>query len=166
MHKNLWRQKGSVWLIKCTHSKCPVLILLDKSVALIIVAWFQVCWWKSTTRILIFGHYYCWRNLLADAIINFERPAWVTHCPPPPPPPPHNMRYAKAHLAWQGSYGVSTVNILRENWWCWNHTVLKPSNINPVYTWGLISVITVPADALAPHGARVSAGSMMTTKLN
>ena len=46
--------------------------------------------------------------------------------------------------------------------------VIQPQWVKccPVHTWGLDLVITVPADGLAPYGARPSAGTFMTTKLD
>ena len=40
--------------------------------------------------------------------------------------------------------------------------VYYPSGACPVYKWDPTMVITVPADVLAPNGARSSAGTMMT----
>ena len=37
---------------------------------------------------------------------------------------------------------------------------------NPVLIWDQYLVITVPADGLAPNGARPSAGTVLTIKLN
>ena len=43
---------------------------------------------------------------------------------------------------------------------------LNVLSVSPVYTWDPHPIITVPADVLATHGARPSAGTMITAQLN
>ena len=40
----------------------------------------------------------------------------------------------------------------------------EPSSVSPVHIYGLVLVIAVPADALAPGGARPSADTLFITK--
>ena len=42
----------------------------------------------------------------------------------------------------------------------------NPSRAGPLYTRGPNFIITEPADALAPNGARPSAGTVLTDKLD
>ena len=78
MHKNLGRTPGSE----------NIFFLLGMFISFIILTWFQMYRWKSTIPSCRYSHCYCWWNfkishrkqprLLADARVNFERPAQVS----------------------------------------------------------------------------------------
>ena len=46
--------------------------------------------------------------------------------------------------------------------WYFEMMIINPSSAGPVYMQDLNVIITVPADVLAPDGARPSAGTVMT----
>ena len=46
--------------------------------------------------------------------------------------------------------------------WC---IITDPPRAGPIHIWDLHFVTTMPADALAPDGARPSAGTLLTTKI-
>ena len=65
---------------------------------------------------------------------------------------------------WLGTNLESALTAILVMSWIWHIILPSAISTSPVYIHGLHPIITVPADVLAPHSARPSAGTMMTVK--
>ena len=65
---------------------------------------------------------------------------------------------------------AGSILVLPSNeWTCvtdWADYPCKHKSVSPIILWDVIKVSTLPADGLAPLGARPSAGNVLTTELN
>ena len=73
--------------------------------------------------------------------------------------------YSLQRLDYQKRTDFSHLRSIRAEW-CYFPRKLSLWNAGPVYLRNPDFVITVPADGLAPEGARSSAGTVVITKLH